>query len=413
MKIVKNIFNYFLITFFWCGLLYSLFWIKKPEANCNLFIPASTTNVIQIKPKALITEMLPDIYLKNKDIALINSIHSYLFSGKKASTETLFYFNLNYPIYLVHCKLNNQSTWLLKGKPNGTSFSKKPSKYIYSKKGNELYANLDGTFSANNREQLKKEIFTDPIRLLITNESLSAYSISNGKLKNKYIPQFIDNKISILTSGENIKKRKILINQPNSFHLSTDFIEKINLPKSITEYDYLTDNLIGFSINYYGAESNAKTDFLSPVPKFESILSFKRTFLIDSLQKRILLHFGNEAKTYPGKIEFYEQNYYFHQIDSATIYIGSYGYQSTKIKLANQSFQMTGEPKYLTQIKNLGLWGTLLNLIPSYSSSDYFFKTIKTIEKQEGTNNTTIQISFKPRTIPRIELIRLFLALNS
>ena len=74
---------------------------------------------------------------------------------------------------------------------------------------------------------------------------------------------------------------------------------------------------------------------------------------------------------------------------------------------------MTGEPKYLTQIKNLGLWGTLLNLIPSYSSSDYFFKTIKTIEKKEGTNNTTIQIEFKPRTIPRIELIRLFLALNS
>jgi hypothetical protein len=313
----------------------------------------------------------------------------------------------------VHCKLNKQSTWLLKGKPNGTSFSKKPSKYIYSKKSNDLYAILDGTFSADKREQLKKEIFADPIHLMITNESLSAYSISNGKLKNKYIPQFTDNKISILTSGEKIKKRKILINKPNSFHLSTDFIEKINLPKSITEYDYLTDNLIGFSLNYYGAESNAKTDFLSPVPKFESILSFKKSFLIDSLQNRILVHFGKEAKTYPGKIEFYEQNYYFHQIDSATVYIGSYSYKPTKIELANQSFQMTGEPKYLTQIKNLGLWGTLLNLIPSYSSSDYFFKTIKKIEKENGTNNTTIKISFKPKTIPRIELIRLFLALNS
>jgi hypothetical protein len=413
MKIVKNIFNYFLITFFWCGLLYCLFWIKRIEPNCNVDIPSSTTNVIQIKPKALITELLPDIYLKNKDIGLINSIHSYLFSGKISTTETLFYFDLNYPIYLVHCKLNKQSTWLLKGKPNGTSFSKKPSKYIYSKKSNDLYAILDGTFSADKREQLKKEIFADPIHLMITNESLSAYSISNGKLKNKYIPQFTDNKISILTSGEKIKKRKILINKPNSFHLSTDFIEKINLPKSITEYDYLTDNLIGFSLNYYGAESNAKTDFLSPVPKFESILSFKKSFLIDSLQNRILVHFGKEAKTYPGKIEFYEQNYYFHQIDSATVYIGSYSYKPTKIELANQSFQMTGEPKYLTQIKNLGLWGTLLNLIPSYSSSDYFFKTIKKIEKENGTNNTTIKISFKPKTIPRIEIIRLFLALNS
>lgn len=413
MKIIKNIFNYFLIAFFWCGLLYCLFWIKRIEPNCNINIPASTTNVIQIKPKALITELLPDIYLKNKDIGLINSIHSYLFSGKISTTETLFYFDLNYPIYLVHCKLNKQSTWLLKGKPNGTSFSKKPSKYIYSKKSNDLYAILDGTFSADKREQLKKEIFADPIRLMITNESLSAYSISNGKLKNKYIPQFTDNKISILTSGEKIKKRKILINKPNSFHLSTDFIEKINLPKSITEYDYLTDNLIGFSLNYYGAESNAKTDFLSPVPKFESILSFKKSFLIDSLQNRILVHFGKEAKTYLGKIEFYEQNYYFHQIDSATVYIGSYSYKPTKIELANQSFQMTGEPKYLTQIKNLGLWGTLLNLIPSYSSSDYFFKTIKKIEKENGTNNTTIKISFKPKTIPRIELIRLFLALNS
>jgi len=413
MKIVKNIFNYFLIAFFWCGLLYCLFWIKRIEPNCNINIPASTTNVIQIKPKALITELLPDIYLKNKDIGLINSIHSYLFSGKISTTETLFYFDLNYPIYLVHCKLNKQSTWLLKGKPKGTSFSKKPSKYIYSKKSNDLYAILDGTFSADKREQLKKEIFADPIHLMITNESLSAYSISNGKLKNKYIPQFTDNKISILTSGEKIKKRKILINKPNSFHLSTDFIEKINLPKSITEYDYLTDNLIGFSLNYYGAESNAKTDFLSPVPKFESILSFKKSFLIDSLQNRILVHFGKEAKTYLGKIEFYEQNYYFHQIDSATVYIGSYSYKPTKIELANQSFQMTGEPKYLTQIKNLGLWGTLLNLIPSYSSSDYFFKTIKKIEKENGTNNTTIKISFKPKTIPRIELIRLFLALNS
>ncbi len=413
MKIIKNIFNYFLIAFFWCGLLYCLFWIKRIEPNCNINIPASTTNVIQIKPKALITELLPDIYLKNKDIGLINSIHSYLFSGKISTTETLFYFDLNYPIYLVHCKLNKQSTWLLKGKPNGTSFSKKPSKYIYSKKSNDLYAILDGTFSADKREQLKKEIFADPIRLMITNESLSAYSISNGKLKNKYIPQFTDNKISILTSGEKIKKRKILINKPNSFHLSTDFIEKINLPKSITEYDYLTDNLIGFSLNYYGAESNAKTDFLSPVPKFESILSFKKSFLIDSLQNRILVHFGKEAKTYLGKIEFYEQNYYFHQIDSATVYIGSYSYKPTKIELANQSFQMTGEPKYLTQIKNLGLWGTLLNLIPSYSSSDYFFKTIKKIEKENGTNNTTIKISFKPKTIPRIEIIRLFLALNS
>ena len=74
-------------------------------------------------------------------------------------------------------------------------------------------------------------------------------------------------------------------------------------PSYIKEYSLITNKLNGFSINYYGAESNKKTDFLSLVPRFELLLNFKNAVTVDSLVKLITPHIPKEAIISPGIVE--------------------------------------------------------------------------------------------------------------
>jgi hypothetical protein len=72
-----------------------------------------------------------------------------------------------------------------------------------------------------------------------------------------------------------------------------------------------------------------------------------------------------------------------------------------------------GKPKNLTQVRNLGWRASFLSMIPAYRSIDHFVNTIEGIDFQSSNNISTITLSFSNDLIPRIEILRLILGLNS
>ncbi len=413
MKILKNIFKYFLISIVWAGILYTILWIKKPTDSSLLSLPASTSTFIQITPKEIIKGLLFDIYFKNNDVEITNALHSYIFSKKTPNSRIFLEYDLSKPLYLVQCIVEENPTWLLKGTPKDIPFRSASSLFICSKKTNELYSRLGKAFPIKNRRKIQQTLFQNNIQFRISNAPLAAYSIANSKINSSYFPKSFNNIIKLATNDSRDKQRKVLVSRPNSFHLTSELNGKRLLPSYIKEYSSIIDKLKGFSLNYYGAESNAKTDFLSPVPHFELLLNFKEALVVDSLIKIIALHIPKEASITPGTIQLYYKNYYIHQVDSCTIYLSSDIYRKNKIGYSKRSLLFKGQPKYLTQIKNLGIWETVLSFIPTYKSTDFFFNSIEKIISNEKSSQPQIDIVFKKNTIPSIEILRLFLALNN
>lgn len=413
MKILKNNFKYLLISIVWAGMLNIVFWIKKPTEPTLLSLPASTTTFIQITPKEIIKGLLFDIYFKNKDVEITNALHSYIFSKQQPNSRIFLEYDLSKPIYLVQCKIENNPTWLLKGTPKDVPFLSTSPLFIYSTKSNELYSFIGKSYPMKDRIEIQKTLFQNNLQFRISNSPLAAYSIENKEINISYFASSINNIVKINTKDSRDKKRKVLLSKPNSFHMTSELNGKRLLPKYMKEYSSITDKLYGFSLNYYGAESNVKTDFLSPVPRFELLLNFKEALSIDSLVKIIALHIPKEASISPGIIQLYYKNYYIQQVDSFNIYLSSNSYQRNKIGYSNRSILLNGQPKYITQIKNLGIWETVLNFIPTYKSTDFFFNSIEKILSNEKSSQPEIDIVFKKNTIPSIEILRLFLALNN
>jgi len=413
MKKFKNIFKYLLITIVWTTMLFTIYWIKIPTAKSDITLPESTTAFIQITPKEIIKGLLFDIYFKNKDIEIINALHSFIFSKEETNSEIFLAYDLTKPIYLIQCSVENNPTWLLKGTPKEIPFTSKSSKFIYSNKTHELYSFLGQAFSINNRAELQNILFKDNIQLENLNATLAVYSIENRKIKESYTIESLNNIVKLTTNGTIIKERKVLIPKPKSMHFTSQLNTGRMTPSYIKEYSIITNKLNGFSLNYYGAESNKKTDFLSLIPRFELLLNFKNTVTIDSLVKLITPHIPKETIISPGIVQLFYKNYYLEQVDSSTIYLSSNIYKKSKIKKSNHSFLLEGSPQYITKIRDLGIWETVLSFIPTYKSTDFFFNSIEKIVSNTESNRPETNVIFKENKIPSIELLRLFLALNN
>jgi hypothetical protein len=412
MKTLNNIFKYFLITFVWIAILYSALWVKLTGESQEIIVPQNTTDVIKISPKEIIKALMFDIYFKNKNIEIINSLHSYMQSKSSSTSDLLFKYDLTQPLYLIHCNISNKQSWLLKGRSNITPYISKSPFDIYSSKTNDIYTILDRNLPINNKNEIKKALFQNNLRLGADKHHLVAYSIKNRKIKRYYLAETLNNITQIKTSTANNKERMILVPNANCFHVTSELNIKGILPNYFNELDSITDKLDGFSLNYYGASSNLKTDFLSPIPTFEMLLHFKRPMTEESLTALLRPSLPKDAYVIPGIIQVYYKNYYLKQVDSCTFYLSSSTFNKNKVYFSKASFSIQGQPKYLTEIRNLGIWETLLGFIPKYKATNYFFNSIEKIIASENDKKSEFRIIFKKNSIPTIELLRLFLALN-
>jgi hypothetical protein len=87
-------------------------------------------------------------------------------------------------------------------------------------------------------------------------------------------------------------------------------------------------------------------------------------------------------------------------------------YQNNFMTSTNQPFVISGQPKYITEIRNLGWKGAFLEFIPAYSVSKEFAETITEINTIEKPNRNLFEVKFKKDKIPSIEILRLALNLN-
>ena len=142
------------------------------------------------------------------------------------------------------------------------------------------------------------------------------------------------------------------------------------------------------------------------------LLHFKRPITEESFTALLSPSLPKDAYIIPGIIQVYYKNYYLKQLDSCTLYLSSSAFNKNKVCFSKASFSIQGQPKYLTEIRNLGIWETLLGFIPKYKSTNYFFNSIEKIIASENDKKSEFRIIFKKNSIPTIELLRLLLALN-
>ena len=112
MKSAKYIFNYFLISIVWVAILYSIYWIKDTNKFIQVSLPESTTHFIQINTKRIIKSTLLDIWFRNKDVEIINSIHGLLLSKDNTQAIPQVNFKLTKPVYYIKCTYENSDVYL-------------------------------------------------------------------------------------------------------------------------------------------------------------------------------------------------------------------------------------------------------------------------------------------------------------
>ena len=409
MKSAKYIFNYFLISIVWVAILYSIYWIKDTNKFIQVSLPESTTHFIQINTKRIIKSTLLDIWFRNKDVEIINSIHGLLLSKDETQAIPQVNFKLTKPVYYIKCTYENIDVYLLKGTPENTERIKYPENF-YLSKTNDLYQIIRSTNPKINYTELKNKLFDKIVKYTIENNEIALYGIKNRQIVSTYIPELIGNKILLNLSSNQVSNRKVLTQNQSSIHFTstTDFFKLFN--STSTKF---ISNIEGISINYYGADYNGDNELLSVSPKFDVILNYNKDDSIASVLKIVRNELTKDVQLYQNQIKLLNNSYFFHQINKNTIFISTKPYKQHKIANSKDGFIVKGQPKYLTQVRNLGWRASFLSMIPTFHSIDHFVNSIEEIDFKSLNNKSTITLSFSNDLIPRIEIIRLFLALKS
>lgn len=409
MKSVKYIFNYLLISIVWVAILYSIYWIKDTNKYIQVSLPESTTHFIQINTKRIIKSTLLDIWFRNKDVEIINSIHALLLRKDDTQAIPQVNFKLTKPVYYLKCTYENSDVYLLKGTPENTERIKYPENF-YLSKTNDLYQIIRSTKSKINYAELKNKLFDKMVKYTLENNEIALYGIKNRQIISTYTPELSGNKILLYLRGNQVSNRKVLMQNQSGVHLTinTDFFKLFN--SNSTKF---ISNIEGISINYYGADYNGDNELLAVSPKFDLILNYKKEDSISSVLNIVRNELTKDVQLYQNRITLFNNNYYFHQINKNTIFISTKPYKQHKIINSKDGFIIMGKPKNLTQVRNLGWRASFLSMIPTYHSIDHFVNTIEGIDFQSSNNISTITLSFSNDLIPRIEILRLILALNS
>ena len=84
------------------------------------------------------------------------------------------------------------------------------------------------------------------------------------------------------------------------------------------------------------------------------ILNYNKDDSIASVLKIVRNELTKDVQLYQNQIKLLNNSYFFHQINKNTIFISTKPYKQHKIANSKDGFIVKGQPKYLTQVRNLG-----------------------------------------------------------
>jgi len=418
MRKIKLFMQIATIAFFWLVVYIGTKEFKAIESNSHkksttkILLPAGTTDLIQIKPIALTKEILFDLWFRNKDVAILNDLHDVINLDKYDTRGKLISaFDLREDIYLLQITRKNENLWFIRGKSNLRETNNRV--LVFENKRHDKYAYIGNSSKVKlSKAEIKSLLFDSNFLMEIKeNTTLNHFKIEKNKVRYSYQVELEHEQVTIRSKG-NPYKRKTLKSSERCFHFSSKVNQHFIGYKDFKKIATLISDMDDISLNYYGAnffESEIKSGI---APSFELLLNFKHPTKKEEVMQILQDEIGISCQRVGENIIYNGTTYYFKQIAKNSIYIGIKKYQNNFMTLTNQPFVISGQPKYITEIRNLGWKGAFLEFIPAYSVSKEFAETITEINTIEKPNRNLFEVKFKKDKIPSIEILRLALNLN-
>ena len=418
MRKIKLFLQVVTIAFFWLVVYIGTKEFKAIESKAHkssttkILLPSGTTDLIQIKPIALTKEILFDLWFRNKDVAILNDLHDLINLDKYDTRGKLISaFDLREDLYLLQITREKENLWFIRGKSNLKETNNRL--LVFENKKHDKYAYIGNSTKIKlSKAEIKSLLFDANFILEIKeNTTLNHFKIEQNKVRYSYQVELEDEKVIIKSKGIPYK-RKTLKSSTDCFHFSSKVNQHFIGNKDFKKIANLISDMDDISLNYYGAdffESEIKSGI---APSFELLLNFKHPIKKEAVMQILQDEIGVSCQRVGQNISYNGTSYYFKQISKSSIYLGVRKFKSAFMTTTNQPFVISGQPKFITEIRNLGWKGAFLEFIPAYSVSKEFAETITEINTIEKPNRNLFEVKFKKDKIPSIEILRLALNLN-
>jgi len=418
MRKIKLFLQICTIAFFWLLVYIGTKEFKAIESNSivqrttKISLPSGTTDLIQIKPISLTRAILFDLWFRNKDIAILNDLHDLINLDKYDTRGKLISaFDLREDLYLLQITRKNENLWFIRGKSNLKETNNRM--LVFENKKHDKYVYIGNSTKVKLSKPEIKSLLFDSNFLMEINEktTLNHFKIEQDKVRYSYQVELDHEQVTIKSKGLPYK-RKTLKSSDDCFHFSSKVNQHFIGNKDLKKIATLISDMDDISLNYYGADF-FETEIKSGIaPSFQLLLNFKHPTKKEEVMQILQDEIGVSCQRIGQNLSYNGTTYYFKQISKSSIYLGVRRFKSTFITATNQPFVISGQPKYITEIRNLGWKGAFLEFIPAYSVSKEFAETITEINTIEKSNRNLFQVKFKKDKIPSIEILRLALNLN-
>jgi hypothetical protein len=175
---------------------------------------------------------------------------------------------------------------------------------------------------------------------------------------------------------------KILTHKEEDFHISTSYLPprlRDSLSVLLNSFALDLPNITNLSLNYRGLTLKNTVGGMSILPDFDLLIGFQETVHLPSLLTKKQITDLTDNKIQKDRVTFNGKQYYFKQVDSKSLYIGT---TQTPLFQDNTEilFISTGNLASVLHIEGGGLLFNFLKVIPSFIAGDELFQHTKQFE---------------------------------
>lgn len=421
MKVAQRFIAIILIFIIWIFVFGYVNYLKRESNVSSVPCPKETIGIVKINSRDIFSKLLFDYSFRNGDAKMMKTVSEYYQNWVQDTSSTQVPIDFSENFCLLKLKVNNEIVWALAGK--SIDHQGKSKGFIRNGFYYEIVSRSKKESNSINKQLLNSDWFST---FFNSTKALTYELIDRQQVKNEYI--FSLNKQDLMICSK--KKGNTTMLVPDSsrsyFNLSTRLNKGSFLPEKYADLKVLTDKLAGFSFTYYGAkyvDSEQQGTYLDP--DFDLLFNFSQKTKLSELTKILRKVAKEDVRIESDWIYLNRARYRLKSINDSTIFIGK---NKAKLSHAATAFSMNGQPWVLTEIKDLGWKGGLLELIPEYRALKDFSQSVASIDMNQVCDNNNcyaaiprkckciknvqqVRIKFKPGTNARLETFRVLLTM--
>ncbi|MEI8193815.1 MAG: hypothetical protein WCG64_08115 [Flavobacteriia bacterium] len=406
MRSIQRFISVLIIFAIWMFVFSSIGGLVKNDGNESIPVPKQTVGAIKISPKKIFGNVLFDFSFRNKDPKILKIVSEYYQNFVQDTNAIKIPIDFKQNFTLLKIKHHSKFVWMVGGKLKETSHTKDFNGFTFKGFYYEIIS-PEAQLTNNELKTLFKRRNT--IALTYSTEPIEYALLNQGKSENIYEFALSERKITIQFVAN---KTALFLKKPtegNYFQISSAVNKGSILPKKYQNLRELSENINSFSLNYFGADyiqDDENPSFFDA--KFDLVLNFSKKTKVTDLES-LLKNLTDEEITFSqNRLNIGGARYLVKQINDSSIYIGKH---APKLKKSIAAFSLNGNPKVLTEVRNLGWRGSVLELIPEYRALVDFSNSIENVKLQEGPKKNAIEITFKKDNNARMETFRFLLTL--